>query len=95
MSVGKAWFPNFRFYGPTGPFFDQNWKLPEIEKADFSNGGDLVNDYCEIVFICRNIEKPIPRNTHRKQTTFERSQMLVESFCGSLNGVCGFLFRSV
>ncbi len=33
---GRAWFPYFRFYGPTEPFFDQSWKLPKIEEVDFS-----------------------------------------------------------
>ncbi|NNK94831.1 MAG: DUF1254 domain-containing protein [Desulfobacterales bacterium] len=33
---GRAWFPYFRFYGPTQPFFDQSWKLPQIEETDFS-----------------------------------------------------------
>lgn len=32
---GRAWFPYFRFYGPTKPFFDQSWKLPQIEEVDF------------------------------------------------------------
>ncbi len=36
---GRAWFPYFRFYGPTGPFFDQTWKLPQIEEVDFSKYG--------------------------------------------------------
>jgi hypothetical protein len=33
---GRAWFPYFRFYGPTEPFFDQSWKLPPIEEVDIS-----------------------------------------------------------
>ena len=33
---GRAWFPYFRFYGPTKPFFDQSWKLPQIEEVDYS-----------------------------------------------------------
>ncbi len=33
---GRAWFPYFRFYGPTEPFFDQSWKLPQIEETDFA-----------------------------------------------------------
>jgi hypothetical protein len=28
----EAWFPYFRFYSPTQPFFDQSWVLPDIEK---------------------------------------------------------------
>ncbi|MNM92863.1 hypothetical protein D3C81_1052120 [compost metagenome] len=27
---GKGWFPIFRFYGPAAPFFDQTWKLQDI-----------------------------------------------------------------
>ncbi len=34
---GRAWFPYFRFYMPTEPFFDQSWKLPQVEQVDFSN----------------------------------------------------------
>lgn len=30
---GKGWFPIFRFYGPLDPYFDQTWKLNDIEKA--------------------------------------------------------------
>lgn len=33
---GRAWFPYFRFYGPTEPFFDQSWKLPQIEEVNFA-----------------------------------------------------------
>ena len=33
---GRAWFPYFRFYGPTKPFFDQSWKLPQIEEVDYN-----------------------------------------------------------
>jgi hypothetical protein len=33
---GCAWFPYFRFYGPTGPFLDQSWKLPQIEEVDLT-----------------------------------------------------------
>jgi hypothetical protein len=33
---GRAWFPYFRFYGPTKPFFDQSWKLPPVEEVDFA-----------------------------------------------------------
>jgi hypothetical protein len=36
---GRAWFPYFRFYGPTAPFFDQSWKLPQVEEMDFANYG--------------------------------------------------------
>jgi hypothetical protein len=27
------------FYGPTKPFFDQSWKLPQIEEVDFTTFG--------------------------------------------------------
>jgi hypothetical protein len=30
----KGWFAYFRFYGPTEPFFDKSWSLPDIEKID-------------------------------------------------------------
>lgn len=30
---GRGWFPIFRFYSPTEPFFDKSWKLPDIEKS--------------------------------------------------------------
>lgn len=30
---GKGWFAYFRFYGPTEPFFDKSWALPDIEKV--------------------------------------------------------------
>ena len=33
---GRAWFPYFCFYGPTEPFFDQSWKLPQVEEVDFA-----------------------------------------------------------
>jgi len=36
---GRAWFPYFRFYGPTDPFFDQSWKLPQVEEVDFTKYG--------------------------------------------------------
>jgi hypothetical protein len=29
---GKGWFAYFRFYGPTGPFFDKSWALADFEK---------------------------------------------------------------
>jgi hypothetical protein len=28
---GRAWFSYFRFFGPTEPFFDKTWRLPEFE----------------------------------------------------------------
>jgi hypothetical protein len=31
---GKGWFTYFRFYGPTEPFFDKSWALPDFEKLD-------------------------------------------------------------
>jgi len=30
---GKGWFTYFRWYGPTEPFFDKTWRLPDIEKV--------------------------------------------------------------
>jgi len=30
---GKGWFAYFRFYGPTEPFFDKSWALPDFEKV--------------------------------------------------------------
>jgi hypothetical protein len=30
----KGWFAYFRFYGPTEPFFDKSWALPDIEKVE-------------------------------------------------------------
>lgn len=30
----KGWFAYFRFYGPTEPFFDKSWALPDIEKIN-------------------------------------------------------------
>jgi hypothetical protein len=29
---GKGWFAYFRFYGPTEPFFDKSWGLPDFER---------------------------------------------------------------
>lgn len=34
---GRAWFPYFRFYGPTKPYFDQSWQLPPIEEINFAD----------------------------------------------------------
>jgi len=31
---GKGWFAYFRFYGPTEPFFDKTWVLPNIEEVN-------------------------------------------------------------
>jgi hypothetical protein len=31
---GKGWFTYFRFYGPTEPFFDKTWALPDFEKME-------------------------------------------------------------
>ena len=31
---GKGWFAYFRFYGPTEPFFDKSWSLPDFEKVN-------------------------------------------------------------
>jgi hypothetical protein len=30
---GKGWFPIFRFYSPTEPFFDKTWKLEDIAEV--------------------------------------------------------------
>ena len=30
---GKGWFTYFRFYGPTEPFFDKSWSLPDWEEV--------------------------------------------------------------
>jgi hypothetical protein len=30
---GKGWFSIFRFYGPLEPFYDQSWKLNDVEKV--------------------------------------------------------------
>ena len=27
---GKGWFTYFRLYGPTEPYFDKTWALPDI-----------------------------------------------------------------
>jgi hypothetical protein len=29
---GRGWWVWFRFYGPTEPFFDKSWRLPDFEK---------------------------------------------------------------
>jgi hypothetical protein len=31
---GEGWFAYFRFYGPTEPFFDKSWGLPNFEKMN-------------------------------------------------------------
>jgi hypothetical protein len=28
---GKGWFTYFRLYGPTQPYFDRSWVLPDIK----------------------------------------------------------------
>jgi len=43
---GRAWFPYFRFYGPTEPFFDQSWKLPQIEETDFAEVAEYYPNSC-------------------------------------------------
>ena len=30
---GKGWFTYFRLYGPTQPYFDKTWVLPDIEQV--------------------------------------------------------------
>ena len=29
---GMDYFLYFRLYGPTGPFFDKSWQLPDLER---------------------------------------------------------------
>ena len=29
---GRGWFPYFRFYAPTAPYFDKTWQLEDIEE---------------------------------------------------------------
>jgi hypothetical protein len=31
--VGRGWFPIFRFYSPSEPYFDKSWVLNDIEKT--------------------------------------------------------------
>ena len=31
--AGRSWFPYFRLYGPTEPYFTKSWPLPDIEKV--------------------------------------------------------------
>jgi len=37
--AGKGWFPIFRFYGPTEPFFSKAWVLNDIEPVSNGTGG--------------------------------------------------------
>jgi hypothetical protein len=30
---GKGFFPMFRFYSPTEPYFDKSWQLPDVMKV--------------------------------------------------------------
>ncbi|MEZ5566687.1 MAG: DUF1214 domain-containing protein [Gammaproteobacteria bacterium] len=30
---GKAWFPYFRWYGPTQAYYDKTWSLPDFERV--------------------------------------------------------------
>ncbi len=30
---GRAWFPYFRWYGPTQAYYDKSWALPDIERV--------------------------------------------------------------
>jgi hypothetical protein len=32
-TLGKGWFPYFRFYAPTEAYFNKTWSLPDIEKV--------------------------------------------------------------
>ena len=34
---GRGWFPYLRLYFPTEAFFDQSWKMPQIEPVDFKD----------------------------------------------------------
>ena len=34
---GRGWFPYFRLYGPTKPWFDLSWEVPRIERIDFAD----------------------------------------------------------
>jgi hypothetical protein len=34
INPDKGWFAYFRFYGPTEPFFDKSWALPDIERVE-------------------------------------------------------------
>ena len=36
---GKGWFTYFRLYGPTQPYFDRSWVLPDIEELKKSGSG--------------------------------------------------------
>jgi hypothetical protein len=31
---GRAWFPYFRWYGPTQSYYDKSWSLPDIERVN-------------------------------------------------------------
>jgi hypothetical protein len=31
---GKGWFTYFRLYGPTKPYFDKTWALPDIVEVE-------------------------------------------------------------
>ncbi|WP_156392875.1 hypothetical protein [Rhizobium sp. Root1220] len=31
VDPGKGWFPIFRFYSPSEPYFDKTWKLEDIK----------------------------------------------------------------
>jgi hypothetical protein len=31
---GRGWWVWFRIYGPTEPFFDRSWQLPDFEKMN-------------------------------------------------------------
>jgi len=31
--LGKGFFAIFRLYGPTQPYYEQTWKLPDIERV--------------------------------------------------------------
>jgi hypothetical protein len=34
---GRGWWAWFRVYGPTEPYYDKSWKLPDFEKVGSSS----------------------------------------------------------
>lgn len=37
--ASEGWFVWFRFYGPTAPFLDKSWQLPDFEKSQMTTDG--------------------------------------------------------
>jgi hypothetical protein len=37
----KGWIAYFRFYGPTQPYFDRTWALPDIVEVKRGGGSDM------------------------------------------------------